>query len=219
MFVGAIAMMVVTSRETLGLCAGRDPDDRPAAVRRRAGRCASARAAPRIRSPTPPPSRPRASSAVRVMQSFTAEAYTANRYRDAAYGAYEAARSMSQARGIVTAAALFLAFGSVVIVLWLGAQDVVAGRISGGILMQFVLYAVLGAGALGQLSEVWNDVSQAAGAAGRIGELLAVKPSHRGAGPASRARKTRPRGAGVQLRQFRLSRPRRGLGSQRRDLP
>ena len=105
-----------------------------------------------------------------------AEAFTAGRYREAAYGAYEAARHMAQARGIVTAAALFLAFGSVVMILWLGAQDVVAHRMSGGRLLQFVLYAVFGAGALGQLSEVWNEVSQAAGAAERIGELLAVRP-------------------------------------------
>ena len=47
---------------------------------------------------------------------------------------------------------------------------------TGGTLSQFVLFAVFGAGALGQLSEVWNEVSQAAGAAGRIGEILAVKP-------------------------------------------
>ena len=61
MFVGAIAMMVVTSAEALGVRAGRHSDHRPAAVRRRAGGAGSARAAPRTRSPTPPPSRPRAS--------------------------------------------------------------------------------------------------------------------------------------------------------------
>jgi ATP-binding cassette subfamily B protein len=115
-------------------------------------------------------------SAVRVMQSFLAEKFTASRYREAAFGAYDAARTMTQARAIVTAAALFLAFGSVVVVLWLGAQEVVAGQMTGGTLSQFVLFAVFGAGALGQLSEVWNEVSQAAGAAGRIGEILAVKP-------------------------------------------
>jgi ATP-binding cassette subfamily B protein len=115
-------------------------------------------------------------SAVRVMQSFLAEKFTASRYREAAFGAYEAARTMTQARAIVTAAALFLAFGSVVVVLWLGAQEVVAGQMTGGTLSQFVLFAVFGAGALGQLSEVWNEVSQAAGAAGRIGEIMAVKP-------------------------------------------
>jgi ATP-binding cassette subfamily B protein len=115
-------------------------------------------------------------SAVRVMQSFLAERFTAGRYRDAAYGAYEAARAMTQARALVTVAAIFLAFSSVVVVLWLGAQDVVAGRMTGGTLSQFVLFAVFGAGALGQLSEVWNEMSQAAGAAARIGELLAVEP-------------------------------------------
>jgi ATP-binding cassette, subfamily B, bacterial len=83
---------------------------------------------------------------------------------------------MIQARAFVTVAAIFLAFSSVVLVLWFGAQDVVAKRMSGGALSQFILFAVFGAGALGQLSEVWNEMSQAAGAAARIGELLAVKP-------------------------------------------
>jgi ATP-binding cassette, subfamily B, bacterial len=53
---------------------------------------------------------------------------------------------------------------------------VIAGSMTGGALSQFVLFAVFGAGALGQLSEVWNEVSQAAGAAGRIGEIMAVQP-------------------------------------------
>jgi ATP-binding cassette subfamily B protein len=115
-------------------------------------------------------------SAVRVMQSFLAEKFTASRYREAVFGAYEAARAMTHARAIVTSAAIFLAFGSVVVVLWLGAQEVIAGSMTGGALSQFVLFAVFGAGALGQLSEVWNEVSQAAGAAGRIGEIMAVRP-------------------------------------------
>jgi ATP-binding cassette subfamily B protein len=115
-------------------------------------------------------------SAVRVMQSFLAERFTAGRYREAAFGAYEAMRAMLEARAFVTGAAIFLAFGSVVIVLWLGAQEVIARRMSAGTLSQFVLFAVFGAGALGQLSEVWNEISQAAGAAGRIGEIMAVKP-------------------------------------------
>jgi len=115
-------------------------------------------------------------SAIRVMQSFVAERFAATRYRDAAFGAYEAIRTMLEARAFVTGAAIFLAFGSVVIVLWLGAQEVIAHRMTPGTLSQFVLFAVFGAGALGQLSEVWNEVSQAAGAAGRIGEIFAVRP-------------------------------------------
>ncbi len=115
--------------------------------------------------------------AARVMQAFVAEDFTARRYATAAEGAYEAAREMTRARSVVTAIAIFLAFSSVVVVLWLGARDVIEHRMSAGALLQFLLYAVLGASALGQLSEVWNEVSQAAGAATRIGELMALKPA------------------------------------------
>jgi ATP-binding cassette subfamily B protein len=114
--------------------------------------------------------------AVRVMQAFVAETFTASRFRVAADGAYEAARKMTKARAFVTVAALFLAFSSVVLVLWLGAQDVIDGRMTAGALSQFLLFAVLGASSLGQISEVWSEVSQAAGAASRIGELLAARP-------------------------------------------
>src|ERR1700677_729520 len=114
--------------------------------------------------------------AVRVMQAFVAETFTANRFRVAADGAYEAARKMTKARAFVTVAALFLAFSSVILVLWLGAQSVIDHSMTAGALSQFVLFAVLGASSLGQISEVWSEVSQAAGAAARIGELLAARP-------------------------------------------
>jgi ATP-binding cassette, subfamily B, bacterial len=114
--------------------------------------------------------------AVRVMQAFGAEAATNARFGAAVETSYEAARVATLARAVVTAIAIFLAFASVVVVLWLGAQDVLQGRMTGGLLSQFVLYAVLGAGALGELSQVWSEISAAAGAAGRIGELLAIEP-------------------------------------------
>ncbi len=189
MFVGAIAMMVVTSVKLSAFVLAAIPVIvLPLFAAGRAVRQRSRRAQDTLAEATAFATE--SLTAVRVMQSFVAEAFTAGRYRQAAYGAYEAARHMAQARGIVTAAALFLAFGSIVVVLWLGAQDVVGGRMSGGALLQFVLYAVFGAGALGQLSEVWNEVSQAAGAAARIGDLLAVEP--RIAAPAAPAALIRP---------------------------
>jgi ATP-binding cassette, subfamily B, bacterial len=114
--------------------------------------------------------------AVRVMHAFVAETFTANRFRVAADGAYEAARKMTMARAFVTIAALFLAFSSVIMVLWLGAQSVIDHSMTAGALSQFVLFAVLGSTSLGQISEVWSEVSQAAGAAARIGELLEARP-------------------------------------------
>ncbi len=115
-------------------------------------------------------------AAVRTMQAFGAEAVSTRRFAAAAEGAYLAARASIKARALLTAFAIFLAFSSVVAVLWLGAQDVLAGRMTGGQLSQFVLYAVLAASALGQLSEVWSEIAAAAGAAGRIAEILAEQP-------------------------------------------
>ena len=106
--------------------------------------------------------------AVRIMQAFTAERVASRKFAEAAEAAYVAARDATSARAILTGIAIFLAFSSVVIVLWVGARDVLAGAISAGLLSQFVLFAVLAASALGQLSEVWSEISAAAGSAGRI---------------------------------------------------
>ena len=215
MFVGAVAMMVVTSPKLSAFVLAAIPIIvLPLFAAGRAVRQRSRRAQDTLAEATAFATE--SLSAVRVMQSFVAEAFTAGRYRTAAYSAYEAARSMAQARGVVTAAALFLAFGSVVVVLWLGAQDVVAGRMSGGALLQFVLYAVFGAGALGQLSEVWNEVSQAAGVAARIGELLAVKP--RIAAPPAPIRLPRPVRGELAFRSVDFAYPGRDEDAVLRDV-
>ena len=82
---------------------------------------------------------------------------------------------------------IFIVFTSVVVVLWVGSRDVLEGTITPGRLGQFVLYAVFAAAGLGQLSEVWSELSAASGAAERMFELLRVKPADLGAGGAARA--------------------------------
>src|SRR5205085_7412543 len=114
--------------------------------------------------------------AVRVLQAFTNEALAKNRFGAAVERAFRAAQDSIKARAILTAIAIFLVFASVVVVLWVGAQDVLTGRMSAGRLSQFVLYAVFAASGLGQLSEVWGELSQASGAAERLFEILAVRP-------------------------------------------
>ncbi len=114
--------------------------------------------------------------AVRTMQAFGAEASSRAHFADAVDSAYDAARDAAVTRAVLIAVAVSLAFCSVVFVLWLGAHDVLAGRMSGGLLSQFVLFAVLGATSLGELSQVWSEAAAAAGSAGRISELLAVEP-------------------------------------------
>jgi ATP-binding cassette subfamily B protein len=115
--------------------------------------------------------------AVRVLQAFTNEQVAASRFGAAVERAFVAARESTRVRAILTAVAIFLVFSSVVVVLWVGAQDVLAGHMTAGRLSQFVLYAVFAAAGLGQLSEVWGEVSQAAGAAERLFEILSVRPA------------------------------------------
>ncbi|HEY4860616.1 MAG TPA: ABC transporter transmembrane domain-containing protein, partial [Xanthobacteraceae bacterium] len=112
--------------------------------------------------------------ATRVLQAFTNEDLARSRFASAVELAFAAARASIRARAILTAIAIFLVSASVVVVLWVGAQDVIAERITAGRLSQFVLYAVLAAAGLGQLSEMWGEVSQASGAAERLFEILAV---------------------------------------------
>jgi ATP-binding cassette, subfamily B, bacterial len=115
--------------------------------------------------------------AVRTMQAFGMELTTAARFAAAAEEAFEAARLSTTMRAYLTGVGIFLVSGSVVGVLWYGAQDVLAGAMTGGRLSQFVLYAVFAASSLGQLSEVYGELAQAAGAAERLGEILAAEPA------------------------------------------
>ena len=117
--------------------------------------------------------------AVRTMQAFGHEAAVAKRYADAVERSFEAARERMKSRAGLTAITIFLVVASVVGVLWFGASSVIAGGISGGRLGQFVIYALFAAGALGELSEVWGEINQAAGAAERLSELLAIVPEIR----------------------------------------
>lgn len=114
-------------------------------------------------------------AAVRTLQAFTNEPVVSSRFSGAVETAFDAARARLRARAGLTAMTIFLVFASIVGVLWFGADAVVRGEMTGGRLGQFVLYAVFAAASLAELSEVWGEVSQAAGAAERLTELLAVK--------------------------------------------
>ena len=113
--------------------------------------------------------------AIRTVQAYTGERLADQRFGGEVEQAYEAARSSTQARAVLTAIIIFIVFTSVVLILWIGSNDVLTGAISPGRLGQFVLYTAFAAAALGQLSEVWGEVSAASGAAERLFEILRVK--------------------------------------------
>ncbi|MCP3405178.1 ABC transporter ATP-binding protein/permease [Bradyrhizobium sp. CCGB01] len=114
--------------------------------------------------------------AIRTVQAYTSEGLAEKRFGGEVEQAYEAARTSTQARAVLTAIVIFIVFASVVGILWIGSHDVLIGTISPGRLGQFVLYAAFAAAGLGQLSEVWGEVSAASGAAERLFEILHVQP-------------------------------------------
>ncbi|WP_213286913.1 ABC transporter ATP-binding protein/permease [Bradyrhizobium sp. sGM-13] len=113
--------------------------------------------------------------AIRTVQAYTSERMATARFGGDVEQAYEAARSSTRARAVLTLIIIFIVFSSVVAILWVGSHDVLTGQITPGRLGQFVLYAAFAAAGLGQLSEVWGEVSAASGAAERLFEILRVK--------------------------------------------
>ncbi len=116
-------------------------------------------------------------AAIRTLQASAHEDAVGQRFQAAVEQAFTAARSTLLARAGLTAATIFVMIASIVGVLWYGATRVIAGDMTSGTLGQFILYAIFAGGALAQLSEVWGELSQAAGAAERIAELLAMQPA------------------------------------------
>lgn len=111
-----------------------------------------------------------------TVQSFAREAFEVGRFHAAVELSVGTARRRIRMQSMLTASVILLVFGAIVSVLWIGAKDVNAGTMSAGILWQFVLYAVLGAGSVGALSEVWAEVQRASGSLQRIEELLLEQP-------------------------------------------
>ena len=117
--------------------------------------------------------------AVSTVQAHAREPYERGRFAAAVAVAVETARKRIRAQAWVTAAAITLVFGAIVLVLWSGAHDVINGQMSAGTLAQFVLYALIGGGSVGALAEVWNELQRASGGMGRITELLQETPAIR----------------------------------------
>ncbi len=115
--------------------------------------------------------------AIKVVQSFVAEARETLRFNETAEQAFQVARHRIRARATMTAIVITLIFGAITLVLWEGANDVIAGRMTGGTITAFVLAAALVAGSFGALTEVYGDFMRAAGASARVRDLLAEQPA------------------------------------------
>ncbi len=110
--------------------------------------------------------------AVQTVQAFTQEEATAEAFNDVTEKAFTAASRRIGTRAVMTMIVIFLIFSGVVGVLWIGARDVQSEVMTPGQLVQFLIYAILVAGAVGALSEIWGELQRAAGATERLIELL-----------------------------------------------
>jgi ATP-binding cassette, subfamily B, bacterial len=113
-------------------------------------------------------------NAIPTVQAFTQEKNEAKRFGRSVENAFTTAIQRIRARALLTVIAILLVFGAIVFVLWLGAHAVIQGRMTGGELGQFILYATIVAGSIGALSEVLGDAQRAAGATERLLELLSA---------------------------------------------
>ena len=114
--------------------------------------------------------------AMKIVQAFGQQGRETGRFAEAVERVFSTAKKRIFIRAIMTAIAIFLMFGAITMIIWQGAIDVAAGRISGGTIAAFVLYGGLLAGAFGALSEVYGDFLRAAGASERLAELLEAEP-------------------------------------------
>lgn len=114
--------------------------------------------------------------AMKIVQAFGQEKREGQRFSTAVENAFGAAKSRIRTRATLTAVLIFMMFGAITMVMWQGALDVQAGKLTGGSIVAFVLAGGLLAGAFGALSEVYGDLVRCAGAAQRISELLSEQP-------------------------------------------
>ncbi|WP_126979370.1 ABC transporter transmembrane domain-containing protein [Frigidibacter oleivorans] len=110
-----------------------------------------------------------------TVQAFTHEDRSRADFARITETAFDSARRRIGTRAMMTVIVIFLVFAGVVGVLWVGARDVRSGAMSVGELVQFVIYAVMVAGSVGALSEIWGELQRAAGATERLSELLAAE--------------------------------------------
>jgi ATP-binding cassette subfamily B protein len=116
-------------------------------------------------------------NAIQTVQAFTLEDLQAERYAKAVEDSFDTAVRRTKVRAVLTAVGFSLVFSAITVVLWLGVRDVVAGTMTGGQLLQFLVYAVFVGTSAAALSEMWGEVQRAAGAMERLSELLQATPA------------------------------------------
>jgi ATP-binding cassette subfamily B protein len=118
-------------------------------------------------------------NAIQTVQAFTLEDLQSGRYRKAVEDSFVTAIRRTRVRAALTAIGISLVFAGITFVLWLGAKQVISGTMTGGQLLQFLLYAGFVGSSAAALTEMWGEMQRAAGAMERLSELLQARPTIR----------------------------------------
>jgi ATP-binding cassette subfamily B protein len=116
-------------------------------------------------------------NAIQTVQAFTLEELQSERYRKAVEDSFVTAIRRTRVRAALTAIGITLVFAGITFVLWLGVRQVIAGTMTGGQLLQFLLYAGFVGSSAAALTEMWGEMQRAAGAMERLSELLQARPT------------------------------------------
>jgi ATP-binding cassette subfamily B protein len=141
-------------------------------------------------------------NAIPTIQSFTNEKVEIKRFNQSIQTALDAAITRTRARSLLTFVAILFGFASIILVLWLGAYAVMDNQITAGELSQFILYAVIVAGAIAGISEVIGDTQRAIGASDRLLELLNVQSTIQDFTSVKSIPKVNAAGIGVQIQNL-----------------
>jgi ATP-binding cassette subfamily B protein len=175
MALGSLVMMTITSPKLTGLCLiGVPLVVAPIILFGRRVRKLSRDSQDRIADTAAYASE--ALNAVQTVQAFTHEDVDRMRFGAAVEDSFIAAVRRTKMRAAMTALVIFLVGAGIVIVLRVGANDVLAQRMTGGELSQFILYAIFLATGMGAVSETWGDVQRASGATERLMEIVSTEP-------------------------------------------
>jgi ATP-binding cassette subfamily B protein len=115
-------------------------------------------------------------NAIQTVQAFTLEDLQSERFTGAVEASFATAVRRTRVRALLTAIGTMAVLGAVTFVLWRGAHGVLHGEFSGGLLGQFLIYAMIVATGGAALVEMWGEVQRAAGAMERLAELLEAEP-------------------------------------------
>jgi ATP-binding cassette subfamily B protein len=118
-------------------------------------------------------------NAIQTVQAFTLEELQSERYRKAVEESFATAIRRTRVRAALTAMGITLVFAGITFVLWLGLRQVIAGTMTGGQIIQFLLYAGFVGSSAAALTEMWGEMQRAAGAMERLSELLEARPTIR----------------------------------------